>query len=250
MANPRKQSSSYWQESRRPLSCLVFVSPWLVAYELGLVWMGPTAIRNGAEAWLRSALDLLGLGHPAWLPVLVMAILLAWHYVRGDTWQPRFGCLATMAVESLGWAFGLTTLAIMLEPWWTGGRMSLDGAAAGSAVPQLITYCGAGLYEELLFRLLLLPATVLLLHSAGLNRIASTVAAVVVTSLLFAAVHYQMAVPMENVRVYFLYGEPFSWNTFLFRWLAGMFFAGLFAARGFGITVATHAWYDILVAML
>src|SRR5262245_22299143 len=50
----------YWQQSRRPLVSLAFVVPLLLIYEAGILWLGPQAMRNGADVWLRQLLDLLG----------------------------------------------------------------------------------------------------------------------------------------------------------------------------------------------
>ena len=62
------------------------------------------------------------------------------------------------------------------------------------------------------------------------------VAAVVLTSLLFSTAHY--IGPS---------GEHLEWNSFLFRFLAGVFFSILFVYHGFGIAAGAHAGYDILV---
>src|SRR3990170_3082495 len=48
----------YWRESQRPLVSLAFVLPLLVVYEGGVLWLGPAAMRNGADVWLRQLLDL------------------------------------------------------------------------------------------------------------------------------------------------------------------------------------------------
>ncbi len=52
----------YWQQSRRPLVSLAFILPLLALYEGGVLLLGPSAIRNGADVWLRQLLDQLGLG--------------------------------------------------------------------------------------------------------------------------------------------------------------------------------------------
>ncbi len=242
--------ASYWEQSKRPWVSLIFISPWLVSYELGVSWLADTAVRNGAEAWLRHACNAMGLGHYAWLPLLVIALLLGWHYVRRDSWSIDITCLATMTVESIGWAIGLVILALLLEPLWRIERISLGGANNTQFLQRFVTYCGAGLYEEFLFRLLMVPAAAFLLGTLGMQQPGRIIVAVVLTSLVFAVVHYQATLPMDNLKLYFLFGEPFSWNTFVFRWVAGMLFAALFALRGFGITVAAHAFYDIIVAIL
>ena len=62
---------------------------------------------------------------------------------------------------------------------------------------------------------------------------------ITLTSLLFSAAH--------NIGPA---GEPLRWFSFLFRFIAGVFFAILFVYRGYGIAVGTHALYDILIGLL
>ena len=45
------------------------------------------------------------------------------------------------------------------------------------------------------------------------------------------------------------YGEPFEGYNFLFRTVAGVYFALLFQLRGFGIAVGAHACYDVVVGV-
>ena len=63
--------------------------------------------------------------------------------------------------------------------------------------------------------------------------------AVTASSLVFSLAHHA-GVP----------GEPFTWFAFIFRWLAGVFFAWVFVVRGFGVAVGTHTAYDLLVGWL
>jgi membrane protease YdiL (CAAX protease family) len=44
-------------------------------------------------------------------------------------------------------------------------------------------------------------------------------------------------------------GDTLDLHSFTFRFLAGVFFALLFEARGFGIAAGSHAAYDILVGL-
>ena len=104
-------SGYYWQQSRRPLTCLAFVSPLLALYEVGVLWLGPLAMRNGADVWLRQLLDLLGFGQYFLLPVLTVAILLGWHHATRQTWQVVPGVLYGMVAECLLLAIALVVIA-------------------------------------------------------------------------------------------------------------------------------------------
>ena len=118
----------------------------------------------------------------------------------------------------------------------------IDGYGWSSAEPgiaaKMVAYLGAGIYEELLFRLILLSATVWLIRRWWTAQNLSMVLAVLVSSLIFATAHYVGHA-----------GDVFQWFSFLFRFMAGVFFSILFIYRGFGIAAGSHAAYDILAIL-
>ena len=90
---------------------MAFIAPLLVIYELAGVVLGPTALRNGADTWLRGVLESIGFGQYFLLPILTCSILLAWHHTRQDSWQLQGGVLTTMLLESTLFALVLFGLA-------------------------------------------------------------------------------------------------------------------------------------------
>ena len=115
-----------------------------------------------------------------------------------------------------------------------------------SLLADIVTGIGAGIYEELLFRLILICALLLLLQDfLGVNQHSAVIIAVLVSAALFGAHHH----------IDFLTGRAnqsdlFDWAKFAFRTAAGVYFAALFAIRGFGITAGTHAFYDIIATLI
>lgn len=227
-------TDTYWSLSRTPLTSLVFALPLVLAYEGGVLLLGRGTPRNGADVWLRQLLDSMGMGPYFLLPLLTILGLLAWHHVEHDRWRFSPGVLAAMVVECLLWAATLMGVARLQERFWP-----LAAGIAGEGVfARLIGFCGAGLYEEVLFRLLLLPCLAWLFARLGAGPSAADAWGVVASSLLFSAAHY--VGPL---------GDDFQVYSFTFRFLAGVFFAVLFAVRGFGIAAGTHAAYDMLVGL-
>jgi membrane protease YdiL (CAAX protease family) len=98
---------------------------------------------------------------------------------------------------------------------------------------------GAGIYEELLFRVVLVG---LLAWGAkkllGWRPLHAGIAATVLGALVFSAFHYIGP-----------YGDPLDVYSFAFRTIAGLFFSGLYLLRGFGITAWTHALYDVFLLL-
>ena len=93
---------------------------------------------------------------------------------------------------------------------------------------------GAGIYEELLFRVLLTGGLFALLLAMGVRRTTSGIIAVVVSAFIFSAFHYIGP-----------YAYPLELNSFTFRFLAGLAFSALYMVRGFGVAAWTHALYDV-----
>ena len=231
----------YWLDSRRPLAALVFLAPLLLIYEVGVLWLGgpdPGAIRNGADCWIRYGFEQIGLDQ-AWLPpALIVSGLLLWHRYAGDTWRISGETLVGMLAESLLFAFFLVVIGQMTDfVFQSLGSPTLS--VGPSAAARAITFVGAGIYEELLFRLCLLPACFGLFRLTGTSTNWAAVLAVLTTSLTFSMAHY-VGPAADEMRLF----------SFTFRTLAGAFFATLFCLRGFGITVGCHAAYDLLVGVL
>lgn len=243
---------SYWDESARPLASLAFVAPMIVAYEGGLIALGPQAMRNGADVWLRQLLEWLGFSQYFLLPALTCALLLGWHHLNQERWSIRWTCLYGMLFESM--AFGgllLVAARAQHEIFAAIDPHSAPPLAVQStqAFGQLVAYLGAGIYEELLFRAMLFPALAAMLRLAGTPRRTSWVAAIVVSSLAFSAAHYQLDLMIGGFHLVTSFGDSFEWASFLFRFGAGIFFSTLLLARGFGIAAGAHAFYDILVSI-
>lgn len=236
----------YWQQSRRPLTSLAFVAPLLAVYEAGELWLGPQAMRNGADVWMRQFLDGLGFSQYFLLPLLTVGLLAGWHYLTRQPWRISIGVLYAKLAECVLLAVALvviarvqgTLLSLVTPGQETWALHASIGAIIEGVFRRFVVYVGAGIYEELLFRLVMLSVAAWLLRLSGCNSNWSLAGAAFFTSLVFAGAHHIGTL-----------GEPFLWYTFLFRMTAGLFFATLFVYRGFGVAAGTHAMYDVLVGL-
>jgi membrane protease YdiL (CAAX protease family) len=240
MTEPTNQHSwaqtaeTYWVESRRPLASLVFIAPLLVVYELGVLLLG---VQNGADAFMRRVLDVLGFSQHFVLPFLTVCILLAWHYLAHQPWRLSGGIMSAMAVECLLLGVCLRVVLLLQDTMFLSISAPMT-CNIGDKLRAAIGFLGAGIYEELLFRLIMLSFVAWGFRRAGVKSAVSMILAAVVTSLLFSAAHY--VGPS---------GEAFGWFSFTFRFMAGMFFSVVFIYRGFGIAAGSHAAYDLLVGV-
>jgi len=234
--------ANYWRVSRSPRYSLSFAFPLLATYEalaFLLSRLEMVRVRNGADVLLKQLF--VGFGGRYGLAVfgLVLVgggVVLIWRDIRRSGGiRPRYFLL--MAAESIayGMIFGLVagTLTGLLLP-----RLALAPATLGFPA-QVMVSLGAGIYEELVFRVLLVSGLVLIARKGiGRSRKSASLFAVIVGALIFSAFHYVGA-----------YGEPFALGSFTFRVIAGLLFSGLYVLRGFGITAWTHALYDVFLAL-
>lgn len=237
---------SYWEDSRAHRYSLVFALPLLLLYEL-LATVAPVrspggVIRNGADVILTSLFTaLFGIRGPMVFMALVIgvALVLIRRDRRAGQIRPRYFGLMLGESALLALVFGLVVGMATMQLVGPLRSLAAGGIGVnGSALERLTLSLGAGLYEELLFRVVLVALLTNGLRLIGFARTSGAVIAVIVGALLFSLFHYIGP-----------FGDPLRLDSFVFRALAGLAFSALYVTRGFGITAWTHALYDVAVLL-
>lgn len=226
---PRIDFGTYLEQSRDVAVSLCLVLPLWLAYEAMVAIAGARARRDGPPV------DLLAhLGPSAWLVLLFLAGAFGWAvFAVAARKRPVLRLAPPFLVEALLYALLLHPVIALLSGASIFGR---PVPAHGSLHDALLASLGAGIYEELAFRLVLLGGTYLLLARAvGWGRGSAFVVAVVFSAAVFAAWHH------AGVQ-----GEPYRARAFFFRWATGILLGVVFALRGLGIAVYLHSFYDVI----
>lgn len=277
---------SYLERTSRPIYAIVFLLPFIIFYELGTIFINTdlldqSQVRIVAFIWLQSFLEYIGIGGKlAWAaPALaVMLILLALQIASKKRWHFNLPDFFPMAIECTLLAVPLIVLSLLLNSstsrqvppenppaysTYSDSNLTLCAAQAPPdqsetqtavrppskarlLLANIVTGIGAGIYEELIFRLILISLLMLLFQDClRFGHRTSILLAVLISAALFSAHHH----------IIFLNGHfgqttPFNCLEFGFRTAAGVYFALLFAMRGFAITAGTHAFYDIIATLV
>jgi hypothetical protein len=244
-------ADSYWRVSRAPRYSILFALPLLVAYEAlaAFVQLGPTPVRNGADVILKSLFQgIAGPRGPLLFGVLMVGtgLALVVRDLKKNRAPLRARVFLGMLGEAIAWSLatglivGLATSQVLRHTGGLGAAIVAgrqNGVGGLDEVGRLTVSLGAGLYEELLFRVLLVTGlSALATRVAGAKPVPAGVFAVVTSALIFSAFHYIGP-----------YGDPFGVASFTFRALAGLWFSGLYLLRGFGLAAWTHALYDVWI---
>ncbi len=244
-----QSGASYFVLARKHSYSLVMVLPLLLAYEMlvGLANKDSTReLRNAADCAVRAVLAPLGVRGTVAISVALVAVgaVLVLRERRADPQPIRGRIYVLMLGESvvLALAFGTivrSVTAFALSPL----PLSASGQLGELSLPtQLALALGAGVYEELVFRVIAVSGMVWLceegarLSGKKVDRKAAVAAAVLTSAVLFSVTHYVGA-----------YGDAVELWSLTYRFVAGLAFSLLYALRGYGITAWTHSLYDVFL---
>ena len=227
---------SYLLKSRTSFYSFLFTLPLFFLYEINILflsWDDILVVRNGADFLMRNILEsfdiygLYGLGLVFFLGLLVTYIF----FIKEDQQQEvNINFLFIMLAESMLWSVVLYFLLFKF--------MVLLMNPVGKTILQQVTLAiGAGIYEEFLFRVLLIAGLSSILGFVFMwDKTFKNIIAVVLSGGIFSAFHFMGE-----------YGDFFSMELFLIRFFAGLILGVLYMYRGFGITAYTHSIYDLIV---
>ena len=225
----------YFRKSSSPLYSFIITLPIFLTYELGIFWMRNIEfnyIQNGADvlieqAILRLGFDVIYVSSIIFLFVLLIIIYYQKHHFNSLSISRPY--LGAMFLESIVYAIILFFLM---------GNLYLMDVSANDLYCNIILALGAGIYEELIFRVLLIYIFYQSIKFLfRLSKFSTNFYAVILSAILFSSFH-------------FIGAESFNQEAFAVRFIAGIFLAFLYVQRGFGITAITHSFYDIFVIFL
>jgi membrane protease YdiL (CAAX protease family) len=213
---------------------MISILPLLAGYEVlafSINYESEYKIRNTADVIFKALTDSFGIHGPVALSLLllpILFILLALHSFKST--PLRMSYLFGMFIES-------TVLATFTGFFLSRVTHVFMCSTNSSEVPivQIMLALGAGVYEEIIFRAFLFYVTGLFL--ARILKIIPFEAYVI--SALFSSVIFSW--------MHFLGGEQFTFFSFTYRFIAGLFFCLLYFLRGLGIAAWSHTIYDLFV---
>lgn len=235
-----------WFRRTNLLTSVLLVFPLFLVYQIGVLAIPQSY--NGADLITTQLLRLLHGQTGTYILVnlalgLVFVVIVAVMRHKNE-FTPRL--FIPVVIESAVYAvtMGSLILFVMLNILHVDPGLRIAAAAAGGPADvgffgRIILSFGAGVHEELVFRLMMIPALVALgTRALKLKRFWAIALAFMISSVLFSAAHHVVG------------GEAWRLGVFVYRLLCGLFFATLFQVRGFAVAVYSHALYDIFVLTL
>jgi len=244
----------YLELSQKPLQILIFLLPLVALYEIG-TWLYATGAAIGApgnESITISAYKLLndffgafGVGG-LYLPgVALVTVLFFWHVLARDPWEVHLGVPLVMLIESFLLAMPILVLDQMINRLFAGDSSAAMALLSGPPLEslswqaRLTLSVGAGLYEELVFRMIVIALVHMALVDLGKMKSGrGAIIALIVSAVAFTFYHDLHANGVISPRL------------IVFYFTSGLFFASVYVIRGFGVVVGAHAMYDAVVIVI
>lgn len=228
--------SNYWTETHTPLYSFIFTLPLFLMYEIGMFTISSNdlpLLRNGADVLMRQILGHFGIyGMYGFSGSFLVGFMVAFlrQKNRLKSTAVRGDYLLRMLLESLILAFLLMVLLSWLPTLLMNGK-------DGRLLQQIVLSIGAGIYEEFVFRVVLIAGlTAVLGFLFRWEKVGQKTGAVFLAAVLFSLFHFVGG-----------FGDTPNFGLFIIRLAAGLFLGIVYVLRGFGVAAYTHAIYDLFV---
>lgn len=234
---------TYFSDTKNLLYSFLISLPLFLAYELLILISQPDSsqiVRISVDSWFKSVFSLFGVNAVS-ITLLIVALfgMYILYKEREQLRELRFKYFPAMIGESTIYAV-LVTLVATYFVSMVFAISANDPISTLTGLQKFALSLGAGLYEELFFRVILVSVLIWVFQKVFNNKNwAAITAAVILSAFLFSMVHYVGSM-----------GDPFTLSSFAYRFVFGLMLNGIYVWRGFGIAAWTHALYDLMVLFI
>jgi len=229
----------YFSTTHSLLYSYLISLPLLLLYEILIFISQPDSdqvVRISVDVWIKTLFSYFGRDV---LSITLILVALIGIYIlyreRKKLASLRFSYFMTMLIEASLYAF-LLSVVISITVSSLLQMIQVSPLESLSLLQKMALSLGAGLYEELFFRVILVSALLWLFRYLFTKKAVAYILAILLAAVIFSAVHYVGSM-----------GDSFTLGSFLFRFLFGLALNAIYVWRGFGMAAWTHALYDLMV---
>lgn len=239
MSTVNQSIKRYFSTTHSLLYSYLISLPLLLLYEVLIFISQPDSeqiVRISVDIWIKT---LFAYFSRDVLSITLILVALTGIYIlyreRKKLASLKFSYFMTMLVEASVYAFLLAVL-ITIAVSNLLQMAQVSPIESLTLLQQMALSLGAGLYEELFFRVILVSALLWVFKHFFSKKNIAYMLAILLAALIFSLVHYVGSM-----------GDPFTLGSFLFRFLFGLALNAIYVWRGFGMAAWTHALYDLMV---
>ncbi len=229
----------YFSYTKNNTVSLMFIFPFFLMYEILAYFLFDNSdyvIRNSADIIFRDIFEIISNNTLITYNGLLLILIFLFIFYNLKNKSPEFTLSYIFFMFIEGVFFGLLLLFI------------LNGFSVFNYSQQnyfFIDYSfmfysclGAGIWEEILFRYLLLSSLINIFKKI-IDKYSSIILSIFISALLFSMFHYIGSL-----------GDVFNIYTFIVRFVGGIYLSIIYLYRGLGISMISHIIYDFILVTI
>ena len=229
---------TYLKYTNNLLTSSLFIFPFLIIYEFLAFFKFKNStyqIRNTADIILRDIVGIFSSNVMLFYSLLLLIIFLfflIFKYEDIKKYKFNLPYISIMYIEGIIFGIILVFLLNGIDIF------NFNRTIVPSYDYSLLFYfcIGAAIWEEILFRLILINLFFFISKKLSINNNFSFIVSITFSSVLFSLFHYIGSL-----------GDTFSMYSFIYRFVGGFYLSILYYYRGIGISMMSHFIYDFLL---
>jgi len=229
----------YFSYTRNSIISLLFIFPFFLMYEILAFFLFDNSnyvIRNSADIIFRDIFQIITNNTIITYNSLLLILILCFIFYSYNDKKIEFNLNYIFLMFIEGIIFGLS-LVVILNGYNVFNYSSQNYFLIDYSF-MFYSCLGAGIWEEILFRYLLLTILIAFLNKAT-NKYTSIIISIIVSSLIFSMFHYIGSS-----------GDVFTIYTFIVRFVGGIYLSIIYLYRGLGISMISHIVYDFVLVTI
>jgi len=230
---------SYFSYTRNSTISLMFIFPFFLMYEiLAYFLFDPSdyVIRNSADIIFRDIFEIITNNTLITYNGLLLILIFSFIFYNFKNKSPKFTLSYIFFMFIEGIFFGL--LLVFILNGFSVFNYSQQNYFFIDYSFMFYSCLGAGIWEEILFRYLLLSSLIKVFKKI-IDKYSSIILSIFISALLFSMFHYIGSL-----------GDVFNIYTFIVRFVGGIYLGIIYLYRGLGISMISHIIYDFILVTI
>lgn len=223
--------------AHKPINQLIAILPLLIIFHIGSIIAAGNNLLM--PQYIQTALEWVGLDIPFFTAGVIIIVLICQQFMHHESWRINGWVLLRIYIESALWVLPLVALSWLTTSFVPAEILPSQDSQSMTIFRQAVEAIGAGVYEEFIFRLVLLQGLLLLfVDIMKSDKFITSVISIFVVAALFAACHFSMEqLQLQNIH----------WSRAVFLLLAGFMWGILAIWKGYAYAACSHVWWNLLV---
>ena len=229
----------YFSYTRNSIISLLFIFPFFLMYEILAFFLFDNSnyvIRNSADIIFRDIFQIITNNTIFTYNSLLLILILCFIFYSYNDKKTEFNLNYIFLMFFEGIIFGLC-LVVILNGYNVFNYSSQNYFLIDYSF-MFYSCLGAGIWEEILFRYLLLTILIAFFNRVT-NKYTSIIISIIISSLIFSMFHYIGSS-----------GDVFTIYTFIVRFVGGIYLSIIYLYRGLGISMISHIVYDFVLVTI